>query len=61
MQEIGYLGYFCYEFCHPFLGEAHEWLGLDDVDEQVKLAGEFMTSLLEENLPEVAGKSKAQL
>ena len=60
MQEIGYDGYFCYELCHPFLGEAHEWLGLDDVDEQVKLAHEFMTALLEKNRPEVAGKSKAQ-
>ena len=45
---------------HPFLDEAHEWLGLADVDEQVKLSREVMTSLFEENLPEVAGKSKAQ-
>ena len=60
MQEIGYEGYFCYELCHPFLNEAHEWLGLGDVDEQVELAREFMTSLLKENLPEVAEKSKAQ-
>ena len=57
MQEIGYDGYFCYELCHPFLGEAHEWLGLDAVDKQVNLAREFMTALLEENRPEVAGKS----
>jgi hypothetical protein len=60
MREIGYEGYFCYELCHPFLGQAHEWLGLDDVDKQVKLAREFMTALLEKNRPEVAGKSKAQ-
>jgi sugar phosphate isomerase/epimerase len=49
MKEIGYDGYFCYELCHPFLSEAHEPLGLDDVDEQAKLAQEYMSTLLAEN------------
>jgi hypothetical protein len=47
MREIGYDGYFCYEFCHPVLSEAHEPLGLEYVDEQVKMAQEFMSKLLE--------------
>jgi sugar phosphate isomerase/epimerase len=46
MQEIGYKGYFCYELCHPVLSEAHERLGLDYVDEQVRMAREFMSALL---------------
>jgi sugar phosphate isomerase/epimerase len=47
MREIGYDGYFCYELCHPVLSEAHEPLGLEYVDEQVKMAQEFMSKLLE--------------
>jgi len=50
MKEIGYDGYFSYELCHPVLSEAHEPLGLDYVDEQVRLAQEFMSTLIEENL-----------
>ena len=46
MQEIGYDGYFCYELCHPVLNDAHEPLGLEYVDEQVKLAQEFMSTLM---------------
>jgi sugar phosphate isomerase/epimerase len=46
MREIGYEGYFCYELCHPVLSEAHEPLGLEYVDEQVKMAQEFMSKLL---------------
>jgi len=44
MREIGYDGYFCYELCHPFLNDAHERLGLKEVDEQVKLAREFLSA-----------------
>jgi sugar phosphate isomerase/epimerase len=47
MRDAGYDGYFCYELCHPFLDARHEWLGLDAVDEQVRLAREFMASLIE--------------
>ena len=47
MREIGYDGYFCYELCHPVLSEAHEPLGLEYVDQQVKMAQEFMSKLLE--------------
>ena len=50
MKEIGYDGYFSYELCHPVLSEAHEPLGLDYVDEQARLAQEFMSTLIEENL-----------
>jgi len=42
MGEIGYDGYFGFELCHPVLDERHERLGLDYVDEQVRLAQEFM-------------------
>jgi len=51
MKEIGYDGYFSYELCHPVLSEAHEPLGLDYVDEQARLAREFMSALIEENFP----------
>ncbi len=46
MQEIGYDGYFCYELCHPVLDDAHEVLGLGYVDEQVKLAQDYMSTLI---------------
>ena len=46
MREIDYDGYLCYELCHPFLDERHEPLGLVAVDEQVKLAREYMSDLL---------------
>jgi sugar phosphate isomerase/epimerase len=46
MREIGYDGYLCYELCHPFLNDRHELRGLDAVDEQARLAREFMSGLL---------------
>lgn len=46
MREIGFDGYFGYELCHPVLNEAHEPMGITYVDEQVKLAREFMGGLL---------------
>jgi sugar phosphate isomerase/epimerase len=49
MSEIGFDGYWCYELCHPVLSEAHERLGLDYVHEQVQLAQQFMSGLIEEN------------
>ena len=49
MDEIGYDGYFCYELCHPVLSKAHEPLGLDYVDQQARLAQEYMSTLIAEN------------
>jgi sugar phosphate isomerase/epimerase len=49
MQEIGYDGYFCYELCHPVLNDAHEPQGLEYVDEQARLAQEYMHTLIAEN------------
>jgi sugar phosphate isomerase/epimerase len=46
MREVGYDGYFCYELCHPVLDDAHKVRGLDYVDEQVKLAQEYMSALI---------------
>jgi sugar phosphate isomerase/epimerase len=46
MREIGYDGYVSFEYCHPALGEGHEPLGIEHVDEQVKLAQEYMSGLL---------------
>jgi sugar phosphate isomerase/epimerase len=46
MREIGYDGYLCYELCHPFLNDRHELRGLDAVDDQVRMAREFMNCLL---------------
>jgi hypothetical protein len=47
MKEIDYDGYFCYELCHPVLSDTHEPLGLEYVDEQARLAQEFMSALIE--------------
>jgi sugar phosphate isomerase/epimerase len=49
MKEIEYDGYFCYELCHPVLSDTHEPLGLEYVDEQARLAQEFMSALIEES------------
>jgi sugar phosphate isomerase/epimerase len=46
MHETGYDGYFGYELCHPVLNDAHEPLGIAAVDEQVRLAREFMGELI---------------
>lgn len=49
MKEIGYDGYFCYEFCHPALNDRHEAMGIDFVDEQAQLAQEFMATIIRAN------------
>jgi len=49
MQEISYDGYFCYELCHPVLSQAHEPLGLDYVDQQARMAQEYMSARIKEN------------
>lgn len=59
MREIGYDGYFSYELCHPVLSASHEVLGLDYVDEQVRLAQEFMGRLLAEQTAQGEGESAA--
>jgi sugar phosphate isomerase/epimerase len=46
MREIGYDGYFGYELCHPVLSDTHEPMGLAYVDEQVKLAREFLAGFI---------------
>jgi sugar phosphate isomerase/epimerase len=46
MNEIGYNGYFTFELCHPVLNENHTQAGIEYVDEQVKLAREFMGKII---------------
>ncbi len=46
MRETGYNGYFTFELCHPVLNDAHTPAGIDIVDEQVRLAREFMDEIL---------------
>lgn len=46
MGEIGYEGYFTYELCHPVLHADHTRAGIDFVDEQVKLAAEYMRNII---------------
>ena len=50
MQQAGYDGYFSFELCHPVLNEAHEYQGLEYVDQQAQLAQEYMQNLFNENL-----------
>jgi sugar phosphate isomerase/epimerase len=50
MREIGYNGYLSFELCHPVLDENHEPLGIEAVDEQVKLAREYLSGLLKQDL-----------
>lgn len=42
MKEIGYKGYFCYEFCHPAIDKKDEPEGIDFIDEQTQLALEYL-------------------
>ena len=46
MNEIGYNGYFTFELCHPVLNEDHTRAGIEYVHEQVKLAREYMTGIV---------------
>jgi len=46
MREIGYNGYFTFELCHPVLNEDHTRGGIDYVHEQVKLAREYMSKIV---------------
>jgi sugar phosphate isomerase/epimerase len=51
MREIGYEGYICYELCHPFVDDRHRLRGIDAVDEQVRLARDFMADILSQTAP----------
>ena len=46
MNEIGYKGYFTFELCHPVLNDDHTTAGIDYVHEQVMLAREYMSNIL---------------
>jgi sugar phosphate isomerase/epimerase len=46
LKETGYDGYFCFEFCHPALDQRHEMQGLEYVEEQTRLAFEYLRDLL---------------
>jgi sugar phosphate isomerase/epimerase len=46
MNEIGYNGYFTFELCHQVLNEDHTIAGIEYVNEQVKLAREYMGKIV---------------
>jgi sugar phosphate isomerase/epimerase len=48
MKEIGYEGYFCYEFCHPAVHEDHSPAGIEYIDEQAGLALDYMRDRIAE-------------
>jgi len=48
LKEIGYDGYICYEFCHPCLDDKHDPAGVEKVDEQSRMAAEYMRRLIDE-------------
>jgi sugar phosphate isomerase/epimerase len=45
LKEIRYKDYLSYELCHPFIPRNHEWGTLEGVEEQIKLAREYMQNL----------------
>lgn len=46
MRETGYEGHFTFELCHPVLDEKYNHAGLDFVHEQVQLAREYMSEII---------------
>ncbi len=48
LKEIGYDGYICYEFCHPCVDEQHNAAGVERVDEQTRMAAEYMSRVIAE-------------
>lgn len=46
IDEIGYNGYFTFELCHPILNEDHTRGDISYVDNQVKLAREFLGKIV---------------
>jgi len=66
LKDIGYEGFLSYELCHPFLPEGHEYGTLDQVDEQVMMANQYMRELLQkieskEVMPGTGEKNRATL
>jgi sugar phosphate isomerase/epimerase len=47
LREVGYDGYFCYEFCHPCVSGSHDAVSFEYVDEQARLAREYLRGVLE--------------
>lgn len=48
VRDIGYQGYFCFEFCHPALSDRHEPLGIDYIDDQARMALEYLRGLMQQ-------------
>ncbi len=46
MNEIGYNGYFTFELCHLLLNNDHTNAGIEFVHEQVSLAKQYMTNII---------------
>jgi len=46
MKEIGYNGYFTFELCHTLLKKDNSYEEIDFVHEQVQLAREYMSNIL---------------
>jgi sugar phosphate isomerase/epimerase len=46
LKGIGYDGCLCYEFCHLCLDDRHQVAGIDRIDEQVRLAAEYMSQVI---------------
>lgn len=46
MNEIGYEGYFTFELCHPVLDSKFRPAKVDYIDEQAKMAAEFMRDVI---------------
>ncbi len=42
MKEIGYDGYYCFEFCHPAVNHKDEAQGIEYIDEQADRAQRYM-------------------
>jgi sugar phosphate isomerase/epimerase len=48
MKDMGYDGYFTYEFCHPAVDEYHNPAGIELIDQQVAMALEYMRDRIAE-------------
>jgi sugar phosphate isomerase/epimerase len=46
MNEIGFNGYFTFELCHPLWNKDHSVAGVEFVHEQVQLAREYLTNII---------------
>jgi sugar phosphate isomerase/epimerase len=46
LKEVGYDGFLSFEFCHPALNDLNQLQGIGYVDEQSRLAAEYMRSLM---------------